>query len=82
MEEPVSFEKAINRLEEIVETMEKGDIPLEQALELYQEGQVLLKSCQNKLAEAEKKLKILTEDSSGKAILKDFPETENQSEKE
>ena len=55
MEKPVSFEKAITRLEEIVETMEKGDIPLEQALELYQEGQVLLKSCQTKLAEAEKK---------------------------
>ena len=82
MEEPVSFEKAITRLEEIVETMEKGDIPLEQALELYQEGQVLLKSCQIKLAEAEKKLKILAEGSSGEAILKDLPESENQPEKE
>ena len=82
MEKPVSFEKAINRLEEIVDTLEKGDIPLEKALELYQEGQVLLKSCQSKLAEAEKKLKILTEDSSGKATLNDFPETENQPEKE
>jgi exodeoxyribonuclease VII small subunit len=71
MAETPSFEKAIERLETIVEALEKGEIPLEKALELYQEGQVLLKSCQEKLSEAEKKLKILAKDSSGEFVLRD-----------
>jgi len=82
MTEPLSFEKAISRLETIVETLEKGEIPLEQALELYQEGQVLLKSCQGKLNEAEKKLKILSESSSGEFHLKDTSEPKDESGKE
>jgi len=77
LEQPKTFENAITRLESIVEIMEKGEIPLEEALELYREGQVLLKSCQAKLNEAEQKLKILVKDSTGQITLKDSPEPGN-----
>jgi exodeoxyribonuclease VII small subunit len=77
VEQPQTFETSITRLESIVETLEKGEIPLEQALELYREGQVLLKSCQAKLNEAEQKLKILVKDSAGEITAKDSPEIEN-----
>jgi exodeoxyribonuclease VII small subunit len=77
MEQPKTFETAITRLESIVEIMEKGEIPLEEALELYREGQVLLKSCQDKLNEAEQKLKILVKDSTGEITTKDSPESGN-----
>jgi exodeoxyribonuclease VII small subunit len=77
MEKISTFEQAIARLEAIVDIMEKGDVPLEEALKLYQEGQLLLKSCQAKLDEAEKKLKILAKNSSGETTLKDSPEPDN-----
>ena len=80
MEPPQTFEKAITRLEAIVETMEKGEIPLEQALDLYKEGQELLKFCQEKLNKAEEKLKVLTKDSSGNLQLKDSIATNDKTD--
>lgn len=76
MDKELTFESAVNRLEAIVELMEKGEIALEKALELFGEGQKLLKYCQGKLNEAEKKLKILEKDRDGLPILKESDETE------
>lgn len=56
---PKSFEDALNRLEILTQSMQSGDMPLEEALAAYQEGCVLVKFCQNKLAEAEQKLQVL-----------------------
>ena len=60
--------------------MEKGEIPLEQALDLYKEGQELLKFCQEKLNKAEEKLKVLTKDSSGNLQLKDSIATNDKTD--
>jgi exodeoxyribonuclease VII small subunit len=53
------FEECLQRLEEIVEKLEKGDIPLEQSLALFEEGMKLSHSCRSELEAAEGKVEIL-----------------------
>jgi exodeoxyribonuclease VII small subunit len=60
MNEKFQFEKALEDLEKIVEAMESGELTLDQALKKYEEGVGLVCSCQSKLAEAEKKIDVLT----------------------
>ncbi|AFS70019.1 MULTISPECIES: exodeoxyribonuclease VII small subunit [Exiguobacterium] len=63
METEQSFEAALERLEEIVELLEEGEAPLEQAMILYEEGVKLTALCQGKLSTAEQKLdQILEQD--------------------
>jgi len=58
-----NYEQAVKELEEIVSSLEKGDIPLEKSLELFQRGVALTKYCTEKLDETEKQiLKIVDED--------------------
>ena len=52
----LSFEEAMKRLEEIVSHLEKGDIPLEKAVELYGEGVKLSAACRKQLDEAQIKI--------------------------
>jgi exodeoxyribonuclease VII small subunit len=82
VEKDIKFEKAMARLEEIVQSLEKGDIPLEDSLKIFEEGIKLSQVCMAKLDEAEKKVEILMKDK-GKTILKPFlPElTENNDDK-
>jgi exodeoxyribonuclease VII small subunit len=56
---PPSFEAALQELERIVQAMEAGDAPLEDSLAAYERGIGLLKHCQDTLAAAEHKLRIL-----------------------
>jgi len=56
---PKSFEAAVSELESIVQHMEAGSLPLEDALERYQRGMNLLKYCQETLAGAEQRVRIL-----------------------
>jgi exodeoxyribonuclease VII small subunit len=60
-----SFEKAIDKLEEIVALLESGDVPLEQAIELFQEGMKLSQLCGQKLEQVERKIEILMEQEGG-----------------
>ncbi len=53
------FEECLRRLEHIVEQLEKGEIPLEQALKLFEEGMQLSNACRKELEEAEGKVEIL-----------------------
>lgn len=53
------FEEALERLEEIVRKMETGDLPLEEALKSYEEGVKLIRLCQSKLDEAERRVELL-----------------------
>ena len=53
------FEECLHRLEQIVEQLEKGDIPLEQSLALFEEGMKLSQSCRTELEAAEGKVEIL-----------------------
>ena len=57
-----TFEESLNALEEIVQRLERGDVPLEEALAAFQEGMALSKQCQDTLERAEKTLtKMMTE---------------------
>ncbi|MDQ0231919.1 exodeoxyribonuclease VII small subunit [Metabacillus malikii] len=59
----VSFEQAMQQLEEIVGKLEEGDVPLEKAIEYFQQGMELSKICNNKLQNVEKQMDfILRED--------------------
>ena len=53
------FEESLERLETIVTELEKGDVPLDRALELFDEGMKLSSSCRKELEEAEGKVEIL-----------------------
>ena len=59
------FEEAVKRLQIIVEKLERGDLPLEQAMDAFAEGMQLVQTCHQKLEEAEKKVQILTKDQQG-----------------
>jgi len=69
----MDFEKKLTRLEEIVQKMEKGDIPLDQSLKLFEEGIGLTRDCQTQLSEAENKIRLLVDlDTNKQAITKPF----------
>ena len=53
------FEECLQRLEEVVNQLERGDVPLEQALKLFEEGVQLSNSCRKEHEEAEGKVEIL-----------------------
>lgn len=81
----IKFEKALKRLEEIVEELEKGDIDIDKSLKIFEEGIKMSRICSQKLQEVEKKIEILTKDERGKLKTEPFEppaESENISEKE
>lgn len=57
----ISFENAIERLEEIVRALENGKEPLDSSLKLFEEGVALVSVCKKQLDTAEQKVKLLTE---------------------
>ena len=60
-----TFESAMKRLEEIVESLEKGDLALDESLKAFEEGIELSKFCAEKLSDAENKLKKLIKKDDG-----------------
>jgi len=60
-----SFEKALERLEEIAAAMESGELGLEKMVEAFEEGQKLVKLCSSKLNEVEKKIELLVKKADG-----------------
>jgi exodeoxyribonuclease VII small subunit len=72
-----TFEEAMEELEQIVNQLEKGDVPLEEALSIFQKGIELSQLCNKKLKHVEEQLaKVLTED----GTLKDFTVDEEDQE--
>lgn len=61
----VDFETSMLRLEEIVNLLERGEAPLEQAMKLFEEGAKLLRECTAQLDAAEQKVTVLTAGSDG-----------------
>lgn len=59
-EKETPFEDALAKLEDIVEALERGEIPLDEALKKYEEGVKLSRLCSERLAQAEKKVEVLT----------------------
>ena len=62
---PISFEEAMERLESIVSKLESGDVPLETAIDLFQEGMQLSQLCGSKLEQVERKIEMLIETENG-----------------
>ena len=56
---PKNFESALAELDQLVEKMESGELPLEESLTAYQRGTALLKFCESVLKDAEQKIKVL-----------------------
>ena len=74
--EKMSFEQALGRIDEIVKLLERGDVPLEQSLTLFEEGTVLIKECGKLLDEAEQKVVRLRKGADGEPIEEDFDAAE------
>lgn len=67
-----TFEENMQRLEQIVRAMERGDVPLEESLKLFQEGTQLVESCGKLLDEAELLVKKISTDPNGEPIEEAF----------
>jgi exodeoxyribonuclease VII small subunit len=61
MTDPTDFEQAITELDTIVRTLEQGDLPLEQSLALFERGVKLSRFCHERLADAERRITVLTQ---------------------
>jgi exodeoxyribonuclease VII small subunit len=72
-EQTASFERSMQRLSAIVERLESGDLPLEDSLELFEEGIVLARASQARLDAAEKRVEeLLAIDDQGKPIVREM----------
>jgi exodeoxyribonuclease VII small subunit len=69
----VKFEKAIQRLEKIVDDLEKGELDIDKSLEIFEEGIKMSRVCSKKLNEAEAKIEKLTRDQKGELVSELFP---------
>ncbi|MBW4841371.1 MAG: exodeoxyribonuclease VII small subunit [Paenibacillaceae bacterium] len=58
----LNFEEAMNQLEDIVSQLEHGDVPLEKAIDLFQQGMRLSQICGQKLAQVEQKIEMIVEE--------------------
>jgi len=73
-----TFEKAMKQLEEIVQELEIGDLPLEKAIKKFEEGVQLSKFCSETLDETEKRITILLQDQQGNVTEKPFMPEETE----
>ena len=77
----VEFETALKKLETIVETLETGDLSLEQALKQYEEGVRMADICSKRLSEAERKVEVLMKTGGGRLKASAFESTADESGK-
>jgi exodeoxyribonuclease VII small subunit len=77
-ESPPSFEAALGRLEEIVSTLEGGEMPLEEALAVFEEGVRLSRFCHGKLQQAERRVEILLRGEDGEIEVQPFEQDVSQ----
>jgi len=71
-----SFESSLRELEEIVEQLEAGDLPLEESLVLFERGVRLSRECQKQLDDAERRVEVLLKDQDGAFRVAEFDEIE------
>ena len=64
----MAFEEAMEKLEAIVEEMESDQVPLEKLINGYEEGTKLLKLCQSRIAEAQKRIEIIARDAGAEEL--------------
>ena len=68
----IKFEDALGRLEQIVDQLEAGELPLETSLKVFEEGVALARRCAKYLEEAEKRIELLTKDEAGLLKIQPF----------
>jgi len=78
---PESFEKNLEALDRIVAQLEEAELPLEKALELYEEGMRLTSVCQQQLEAAEGRVEVLRKRAGGKVVAERFEEEAESSAK-
>ena len=69
-----NFEAGLASLEKIVRELERGELPLEESLKLFEEGVRLSRQCQERLNEAERRIELLLRDGEGRPVLSAFDE--------
>lgn len=67
-----SFESAMGRLEQIVRSLEQGNVPLEESLKLFREGTELVRSCTKQLDDAQLQIQKFMTGADGSPVLEDF----------
>ena len=68
-----SFEMNMQRLEQIVRALERGDVPLEESLKLFQEGTALVRDCGKLLDDAQLQVQKVLTAADGSPVLEDMP---------
>ncbi len=76
-EKTEKFEVSLEKLEGLVQKLESGDLSLEDSMKAFEEGMTLVKSCEQKLTEAQKKIEILMKDKEGNAVVQKFQDFED-----
>jgi exodeoxyribonuclease VII small subunit len=76
--EPMTFEQALTRLEEIVRILEVGERPLEETVNLYEEGQRLRQYCEQYLADAEQRITIIRQASGNSVIVEEVQDADDE----
>jgi exodeoxyribonuclease VII small subunit len=74
--QPKSFESSLNDLEKIVKELERGDLPLEESLQLFEQGVRLSRECQERLTQAERRIELLLRDSKGNLSTEEFEKSD------
>lgn len=70
--EKMSFEESMQRLEQIIRAMERGEVALEKSLKLFQEGTQLVADCEKLLEDAQLQVKMVLTAADGSPVLEDF----------
>jgi exodeoxyribonuclease VII small subunit len=78
----IKFEKAMTRLENIIEELERGDLDIDKSLEIFEEGIKMSRLCSKKLNEAEAKIEKLSKGKKGDLITELFPVDDKNEEQE
>lgn len=71
-QETKSFEASLEALEQIVHELDQGDLPLEKSLELFEQGILLSRQCQERLSQAERRIEVLLRDNQGRPVVSAF----------
>ena len=69
-----TFEMQLAALEKVVRELERGDLPLEESLRLFEDGVRLSRECQERLNQAERRIEVLLRDGEGRPVLGAFGE--------
>jgi len=79
---PNEFEKAFQNLEKIVQRLEGEELPLDESLQLFEEGIRLSRFCHQRLEDVEKKIELILADAKGQPVIEPFEDEEMHEDEE